>query len=302
MDQIKINVNGIEKLASGLSKETTVQDIKFAMLYSTSTRGRLSHEKLNEYGLFEQWQSNERLLDSNVKIYKIIKMWKQVPGDQLSKVKFIIRKKCSNKQPNSDKQFKFCSLSPSVQKAWNRNKCSYLKKQFENLNNNNFDQQDNFSVNSIPSSAWSSANEDSDDDDDIQLSERKRYASVRRSYRSRNSSIKRINLNFDDQEKKNKLDKLNQLKNELNQIKQELANTKQSNADVETMKNQLKKIDNLILIKNRLISSLEKELQRLSTFKCSLSSSSSSSSISSADTGISSAHSDDDQQSLETLV
>lgn len=301
MEQIKINVNGIEKLASGLSKETTVQDIKFAMLYSSSATGKPCQDKLNEYGLFEQWQSNERLLDSNVKIYKIIKMWKQVPGDQLSKVKFIIKKKCSKKQHITDKQFKLCSLSPSVQKTWNRNKSSFLKKQIQNLNNN-FDQEDKISINSIPSSAWSSANEDSDDEN--HFNGRKRYASVRRSYRCRNSSIKRINLKFQD-DNKNKLDKLNQLKSELKQIKQELTKTENKKNDLESMKSHLMKIDNLILIKNRLISSLEKELQRLGTIdqnKCSLPSSNSSSSISSTDTGISSAHSDDDHSSLETLV
>ena len=69
MDQIKIVVNGTEKLATGLTKDTTVDDIKFAMLYSTIPKFKA--EMLNQYGLFEQWQSNERLLDSNVKIYKI---------------------------------------------------------------------------------------------------------------------------------------------------------------------------------------------------------------------------------------
>lgn len=302
MDQIKINVNGVDKLASGLNKETTVQDIKYAMLYSQGLH-KLNSQILNDYGLFEQWQSNERLLDSNVKIYKIIKMWKQVPGDQLSQVKFVIKKKCSNVQ-TINRQFKFCSLSPSVQKTWNTcaQKSSYVKKQIDNLNKKSqFDNDEIMSVNSIPSSAWSSSNEDSDVDETKDL---KRYASVRRTNRSRNSSIKRMKQNENDF---NKLNELNLLKKELNQIKQDLIRTKQNNTDdVEKMKNQLKKIDNLIMLKSSLISSLENELQRLSNFdlktnKFSMSSSNSASSISSTDTGISSTHSDD-ETCFETLV
>ena len=132
MEQIKIFVNGSEKLATGLTKETTVDDIKFAMLYSSVPKFKA--QMLNDYGLFEQWQSNERLLDSNVKIYKIVKLWKQIPGDQLSQVKFVIKQKCSSKSNENkkmSKEFKYCSLSPSVQKTWNflkeKNTCGEAK-------------------------------------------------------------------------------------------------------------------------------------------------------------------------------
>ncbi|RNA08942.1 hypothetical protein BpHYR1_020503 [Brachionus plicatilis] len=164
-----------------------------------------------------------------------------------------------------------------------------------------FDQEDRMSMNSVPSSAWSSANEESDQDDGC-VERPKRYASVRRTIRTRNSSIKKISQNLQDQ-KLTKLDQLEQLKCELNQIKQELVKAKQNSSDVEKMKSQLRKIDNLILIKSSLISSLEKELQRLSSInptKYCLSSTNSASSISSTDTGISSAQSED-ETCFETL-
>ena len=227
MNQIKIVVNGSEKLATGLTKDTTVDDIKFAMLYSTVPKFKA--EMLNDYGLFEQWQSNERLLDSNVKIYKIIKLWKQIPGDQLSQVKFVIKQKCSsksNENKKSLKEFKYCSLSPSVQKTWNENlvekkkKSSYIQKQLEKLNKI---EDDLVSVNSIPSSAWSSGNEsESECDANETRTVRKRYASIKRMNRVRNSSVKRIN------EQEQKLNKITQLRDELKQIQNEMLNVKQN--------------------------------------------------------------------------
>lgn len=305
MDQIKIFVNGSEKLATGLTKETTVDDIKFAMLYSTVPK--FKSEMLNDYGLFEQWQSSERLLDSNVKIYKIIKIWKQIPGDQLSQVKFVIKQKCSpktNENKKALKEFKYCSLSPSVQKTWNENllekkkKSSYVQKQFEKLNNI---EDDLASINSIPSSAWSSGNESETECDNQNKTTRKRYASIKRVNRIRNSSVKRIN------EHEQKLNKIYQLRNELIQIQTEMLNIKQNREkqELNSMKARLNKIDETILIKSRLIGSLENELKRLNEIQeTKLSSSNSSSSIGSTDTGISSTCSDheDEHQKFETLV
>ncbi|CAF0905687.1 unnamed protein product [Brachionus calyciflorus] len=344
MEQIKIVVNGCEKVATGLTKETTVDDIKFAMLYSSV--GKFKVDMLNDYGLFEQWHTNERLLDSNVKIYKIIKLWKQLPGDQLAQVKFVIKQKLVNKktslsinknqkeeETNRKKEFKYCSLSPSVQKTWNdnlvekrisRTKSSYVRKQLEILNQKKkLSIDDNHDLQSIPSSAWSSGHESESDDETSNSCKRivrKRYASIKRMNKSRNSSIKRINAEqneIEQQEHKLKLNKINNLRNELKTIQKELLNVKQNSKldkqeedNLGSMRLKLSKIDDMILVKTKLIESLENELKRMNEMnnkKCEMTSSCSSSSISSTDTGISSAHSDQEEEIIsnnrfETLV
>ncbi|RMZ98731.1 hypothetical protein BpHYR1_023073 [Brachionus plicatilis] len=302
MEHLKINVNGTDKLASGLNKDTTVQDLKFAMLYSCDSK--FNPNTIDQYGLFEQWQSNERLLDSAVKMYKIIKTWKKMPGDQLSQVKFVIKKKfkASSELTSSSKPFKFCSLSPSVQKTWNlhliqKNKTSYVRKQLGKLNQC-MTEDENRSMSSIPSTAWSSANEDSDSDceQDNRLT-RKRYASIHRINRSRNCSVKRMTpqdqlKDYDQDHQRNKLEQIKKLKNKLQTIKSELTN---SNV-LET------KEDDMTLLKTNTMQSLELELRRLCEMKCSrLSTSDSLSSFGSVDTGIGSAFSDDDGK-FETLV
>lgn len=305
MDNLKINVNGIVKYASGLTKKTTVQDVKFALLLSSDPH--FKPNLINHYGLFEQWQSNERLLDSNIKIYKIIKRWNQMSNDQLSHVKFVIKKKISltNKKNDLKNKYKFCTLSPSVQKTWNenliqKNKTSYVKKQLEKLNECMIE-YDNISLNSIPSSAWSTDNEDTDYDfEEGLITNKKRYASIRRQNRVRNSSIRRINQ--DQNEQKNNLDQIEKFKKELNKIKYELFNVKNKNKnDLETNRIKPYLVDEM---KTNLIQSLENELKRLCEIKSikQLSTSDSLTSLTSTDTGISSTNCIDDDYQLETLV
>lgn len=91
LDKIPIRVNGVDRFASGLSKTTTIEEIKYAMLSVSEPDFR--PEENAAYGLFEKWHGHERLLDNKSKIYKVINFWKSLPGDQLSQVKFIIKKK-----------------------------------------------------------------------------------------------------------------------------------------------------------------------------------------------------------------
>lgn len=91
LDKIPIRVNGVDRFATGLSKTTTIEEIKYAML-SVSEPGFRPEENAS-YGLFEKWHGHERLLENKSKIYKVINFWKSLPGDQLSQVKFIIKKK-----------------------------------------------------------------------------------------------------------------------------------------------------------------------------------------------------------------
>ena len=91
-DALPIFINGCEKLASGLTKRTTVDDVKYAML-TVSDPHFAADQDMDAYGIFEQWQGNERLLDAKLKIYKLIRTWQSLPGQQLDQVKFVIKRK-----------------------------------------------------------------------------------------------------------------------------------------------------------------------------------------------------------------
>ena len=93
-DKLPIVLNGNEKYATGLTKRTTVDDVIFAML--SVSDASFMPEHLSDYGIVEKWQGNERILDGKIKIYKLIRLWKSLPGDQLSQVKFIIKKRKQN--------------------------------------------------------------------------------------------------------------------------------------------------------------------------------------------------------------
>ncbi|CAF0894684.1 unnamed protein product [Brachionus calyciflorus] len=91
IDKISIKVNGHDRYATGLSKTTTIDEIKYAMLSVSDPKFRV--EDIDNYGIFEKFQGNERLLDGGQKIYKIINFWKSLPGTPLPEVKFVIKKK-----------------------------------------------------------------------------------------------------------------------------------------------------------------------------------------------------------------
>lgn len=137
-DKLPIIVNGAEKLATGLNKTTTIGDVKYAMLVVTEPDLFKTSESvervLTDYAVFERWQDNERMLDDRIKVYKLLRLWKSLPGDQLSSVKFVIKTRrkasaSSNKlRVRSDNS---CTRSPERPKSSSarRLKVSYLKKQ-----------------------------------------------------------------------------------------------------------------------------------------------------------------------------
>lgn len=276
MENLLINVNGIEKFAGGLTKDTTVDDLKFVMLSATDLK--FTPDMLDEYGIFEKWQDSERLLDGKIKMYKLIRSFKSFPGDQLTQVKFMIKKRIpfnkksapTQAKPESKTGFKFCSLSPSVQKTWNEEKInrktSFVKKQLATLiKTRNLDE----TITSIASSAWSSGC-----DELVSSEQLNRYASIKNFNRVRESSIRKIS---------------------------KCGNVKKLHLE-----------DDVTCLKAKLLQSLEYELKQIEQqdeicfLKRSLSCTSSTSSLRSTDSGISSACSDDDalycQTQFETLV
>ncbi len=209
-DKLPIIINGSEKYASGLTKRTTIDDVKYAMLSVAEPSFKI--ENLNDYGIFEKWQGNERILDGKIKIYKLIRLWKSLPGDQLSQVKFMIKKrklqstKLAQRDSNvieqptvkqqSNNKFAFCTFSPALEKTWNfekaKRKSSLVKRQL-NLAANG--QQENTLLSQFSSSESeceysreSSIDTSSSEFNLVKNSDR--YASIKRFNRSRKSTVK----------------------------------------------------------------------------------------------------------------
>lgn len=205
VEKLPIVINGNEKYASGLTKRTTVDDVKYAMLSVSEPSFQIEH--LDDYALFEKWQGNERILDGKIKIYKLIRLWKSLPGDQLSQVKFIIKRriqqaKLSARDSNvsaetnnkMSKKFAFCTFSPALDKTWNhekaKRKSSLVKRQL-NLAANAQQENTLLSQDSTDSDDYSRDSSSSTDCDretnNFKASDR--YASIKRFNRSRKSTV-----------------------------------------------------------------------------------------------------------------
>ena len=217
-DKLPIVLNGNEKYATGLTKRTTVDDVIFAML--SVSDASFMPEHLSDYGIVEKWQGNERILDGKIKIYKLIRLWKSLPGDQLSQVKFIIKKRKQNMKlsardtnmaekpvltKESKNKFAFCTFSPAMSKTWNAEKAER-----SNAIKASFAQRQLATENTFLT-VYSSSSEQSDVDSDLnsessdetntdnnKLVNHKRYASIKRFNRSRKSSVKQIKKSFID--------------------------------------------------------------------------------------------------------
>jgi hypothetical protein len=232
LEKLSICVNGKDKIATGLTKQTTMSDIKYAMLSVTDPEFRPS--ELDNYAVFEKWQGNERMLDDRTKIYKLVRLWKSLPGNQLQNVKFVIKtKKRGMQQPELkthiiqyksncqmvpsqgkrpaeiSKKYEFCTLSPqSEPKALNlerakRNnqnqKSSYLKKQLLIANQPiDCERQINeygtlTSMSSRDSSVSCSPRHHEPDSGKLrQGTTMDRYASIKKTNRSRKSTVQKV--------------------------------------------------------------------------------------------------------------
>lgn len=85
-ETLTILINGQEKVAGGLTKQTTINDIIYAFVSKFD-----NSYNSNDYALFEKHEKNERMLDGELRIYKIIKYWKQM--NCFDKIKFVIKKR-----------------------------------------------------------------------------------------------------------------------------------------------------------------------------------------------------------------
>jgi hypothetical protein len=300
VDKLAINVNGSEKFATGLNKSTTIDDIKFAML-TASNPELLSHShceltaQLEDYGVFEKWQGNERILDGRIKIYKLIRLWQSLPGDQLSQVKFLIKQRKpvvaatakitklayserhqqqqSNQQTTTttpSRKFDLCTLSPAMQKTWNyeklKRKSSYVHRQLMSLSNNRQPRRQEEESSSEESSQdeLSSDVEETGKENCHQQRAGKRYASIKRYNRSKKSTIKKTH-----QIKKSFIELVNKqneiIDKQLSELSKDKSSTRRANEDEQVfeMFNEYLSVETCLNDKLKRIESLKSELNQL---------------------------------------
>ncbi|CAH1159329.1 unnamed protein product [Phaedon cochleariae] len=83
--ELKVWVEGIQRIVCGVNETTTCQDVVFALAHATGKSGRFT--------LIERWRNNERQLSPNENPMKIIMKW----GEYSSDVQFILQHSDSNK-------------------------------------------------------------------------------------------------------------------------------------------------------------------------------------------------------------
>ncbi|XP_072383914.1 ras association domain-containing protein 8 [Diabrotica undecimpunctata] len=78
--ELKVWVEGIQRIVCGVTETTTCQDVVFALAHATGKSGRFT--------LIERWRSNERQLSPNENPMKIIMKW----GEYSNDVQFILQR------------------------------------------------------------------------------------------------------------------------------------------------------------------------------------------------------------------
>lgn len=79
MDDLRVWVDGVERVVRGANEETTCENILLALASATG--------KLGRFALLEKWRDLERILPREAKPIKCLKMW----GSQASEVKFVLK-------------------------------------------------------------------------------------------------------------------------------------------------------------------------------------------------------------------
>lgn len=99
--ELKVWVEGIQRIVCGVTDTTTCQDVVFALAHATGKSGRFT--------LSERWRNNERQLTPEEKPLKILMKW----GEYSNDVQFILQWSESNKNQGSSKHKFLLPLSLS---------------------------------------------------------------------------------------------------------------------------------------------------------------------------------------------
>ncbi|GBP15232.1 Ras association domain-containing protein 8 [Eumeta japonica] len=132
--ELKVWVEGIQRIVCGVTETTTCQDVVFALAHATGKVGRFT--------LIERWRNNERLLAPQEYPLKILMKW----GEYSNDIQFILRRSDPN---NSQKS----SQPPS-------NSRSPLANSTQNSSNPNILENQN-SPNRVANTSYSSNNSNS---------------------------------------------------------------------------------------------------------------------------------------------
>ncbi len=282
-ERLPIIVNGAEKFATGLTKRTTVEDIIFAMMSVSDSS--FKPENLGDYGIVEKWQGNERILDGKIKIYKLIRLWKSLPGDQLQHVQFLIKRRAlavrrssveaAAKKTESRNRFAFCTMSPALVKGWNveksQRKNAHIQRQLDS---------ESESTSDVDSDLNSESGEDVDEHGN--LANHKRYASIKRFNRSRKSSVKQIKKSFVELVNKQneiidkQLSQINETRSKSRSLKNKMANVNINASDIkeafsaDLSEKQVKEYSTLCKNYFKLQSCLDTKLEYMDTLKSEL--------------------------------
>ncbi|XP_021710994.1 hybrid signal transduction histidine kinase A isoform X2 [Aedes aegypti] len=89
--ELKVWVEGIQRIVCGVTEVTTCQDVVFALAHATGKTGRFT--------LIERWRNNERLLAPHENPLKILMKW----GEYSSDVQFILQRS-EQKKPDQNQQ------------------------------------------------------------------------------------------------------------------------------------------------------------------------------------------------------
>ncbi|TMW49496.1 hypothetical protein DOY81_005450 [Sarcophaga bullata] len=84
--ELKVWVEGIQRIVCGVTVNTTCQDVVFALAHATGKVGRFT--------LIERWRNNERLLAPNENPLKLLLKW----GEYANDVQFILQRSESKQQ------------------------------------------------------------------------------------------------------------------------------------------------------------------------------------------------------------
>ncbi|XP_047537609.1 ras association domain-containing protein 8 [Vanessa atalanta] len=98
--ELKVWVEGIQRIVCGVTETTTCQDVVFALAHATGKVGRFT--------LIERWRNNERLLAPQEYPLKILMKW----GEYSNDIQFILRRSDNNSNNQKPLQSTHNSRSP----------------------------------------------------------------------------------------------------------------------------------------------------------------------------------------------
>ncbi|XP_014100611.2 homeobox protein 9 [Bactrocera oleae] len=128
--ELKVWVEGIQRIVCGVTVNTTCQDVVFALAHATGKVGRFT--------LIERWRNNERLLAPNENPLKLLLEW----GEYANDVQFILQRS-ENKQQQSTTQ----RVDNSVANNNNTNNAAVMLRKPLGLSNNNSNSHSNINNN-----------------------------------------------------------------------------------------------------------------------------------------------------------